>query len=127
MEWCTSLTDKLDNVFAQNCNGNTKILKIDLGKLSNKSIISECQINSYPIIRLYKYSKTFQEIYCTYPNIEEIILSFLNRISIIFENYMRLRILKMTVKLLKQSRNLKYSFYIYYFYKKFYLIILTHI
>ena len=69
-EWCTSLTDKLDNVFAQNCNGNTKILKIDLGKLSNKSIISECQINSYPIIRLYKYSKTFQEIYCTYPNIE---------------------------------------------------------
>ena len=77
-EWCISLTDKLDNVFAQNCNGNTKILKIDLGKLSNKSIISECKINSYPIIRLYKYSKTFQEIYCTYPNIEEIILSFLN-------------------------------------------------
>ena len=27
--------------------GNTKILKIDVGKLSNKSIISECKINAY--------------------------------------------------------------------------------
>ena len=77
-DWCNDLTGRLDNVFSQNCNGNTKILKIDLGKLSNKSIITECKINAYPIIRLYKYSKQFQEIYCTYPNIDEIILSFLN-------------------------------------------------
>ena len=78
VEWCEDLTDKLDKVFQGNCNGNTKILKIDLGKLSNKSIISECNINSYPIIRLYKYSNPFQEIYCTYPNVDEIISSFLN-------------------------------------------------
>lgn len=77
-EWCNDITEKLDKVFQSNCNGNTKILKIDLGKLTNKSIISECGINSYPIVRLYKYSKMFQEIYCTYPNIEEIISSFLN-------------------------------------------------
>ena len=76
--WCNELTQKLDILFQGNCNGNTKILKIDLGKLTNKSIISECNINAYPIVRLYKYSKPFQEIYCTYPNIEEIISSFLN-------------------------------------------------
>ncbi len=77
-EWCSKLTERLDTIFNSNCNGNTKILKIDLGKLGNKSIIRECSINAYPIIRLYKYSKTFQEIYCTYPNLEEIIASFLN-------------------------------------------------
>lgn len=77
-EWCSDLNTKLDIQFSNNCNGNTKILKIDLSKLSNKSIITECEINSYPIIRLYKYSKMFQEIYCTYPNIDEIVSSFLN-------------------------------------------------
>ena len=77
-EWCDTLNKKLDKVFSSNCNGNTKILKIDLGKLGNKSIINECGINSYPIIRLYKYSKPFQEIYCTYPNVDDIVSSFLN-------------------------------------------------
>ena len=44
-EWCTSLTDKLDNVFAQNCNGNTKILKIDLATqlIEKELIINEKQ------------------------------------------------------------------------------------
>ena len=73
-----TINEKMDKIFSSNCNGNTKILKIDLGKLGNKSIITECNINCYPIIRLYKYSKTFQEIYCTYPNVDEIIASFLN-------------------------------------------------
>lgn len=77
-DWFNELNEKMDKIFSSNCNGNTKILKIDLSKLSNKSIITECNVNCYPIIRLYKYSKMFQEIYCTYPNVEEIISSFLN-------------------------------------------------
>ena len=77
-EWCDTSNRTVDIGLSSNCNGNTKILKIDLGKLGNKSIINECGINSYPIIRLYKYSKPFQEIYCTYPNVDEIVSSFLN-------------------------------------------------
>ena len=51
---------------------------VDFYKKSNQSLIDSEDITNYPIIRLYKAGKMFQEIYVTHNNIEEIVLSLMN-------------------------------------------------
>ena len=61
--WCNDLTQNLI-YFSMKTVMEILNFKNECGKLTNKSIISECNINAYPPVRLYKYSKPFQEIYC---------------------------------------------------------------
>lgn len=76
--WSHDLNERLSNIFLNNNNGNITILLIDLSRKKNIDLINSEDITNYPIIRLYKSGKMFQEIYTTYTNIEEIVGSLLN-------------------------------------------------
>jgi len=76
--WNNDISKKLFSVFEENNNGNINILLVDFFKKSNKSLEESEDITNYPIIRLYKAGKMFQEIYVTHRNIEEIVRSLIN-------------------------------------------------
>lgn len=76
--WNIDLSKRLFSVFEENNNGNINILLVDFYKKSNQSLIDSEDITNYPIIRLYKAGRMFQEIYVTHNNIEEIVLSLMN-------------------------------------------------
>lgn len=76
--WNKDLTNRLFSVFEENNNGNITILLVDFYKKSNESLIESEDITNFPIIRLYKAGKMFQEIYVTDKNIERIVRSLMN-------------------------------------------------
>jgi len=76
--WNMDLSKRLFSVFEENNNGNITILLVDFYKKSNQSLVDSEDITNYPIIRLYKAGKMFQEIYVTHKNIDEIVLSLMN-------------------------------------------------
>jgi hypothetical protein len=76
--WNMDTTKKLLSVFEENNNGNINILLVDFYKKSNQSLVDSEDITNFPIIRLYKAGKMFQEIYITHSNIDEIVRSLMN-------------------------------------------------
>lgn len=76
--WNMDTTKKLLSVFEENNNGNINILLVDFYKKSNQSLVDSEDITNFPIIRLYKAGKMFQEIYITHGNIDEIVRSLMN-------------------------------------------------
>lgn len=76
--WNIDTTKKLLSVFEENNNGNINILLVDFYKKSNQSLVDSEDITNFPIIRLYKGGKMFQEIYTTHNNIDEIVRSLMN-------------------------------------------------
>ena len=75
-DWCQELNNKLFSIFKENCNGNIIILNVNVDTITN--IHLETNLTTVPIIRLYKDSKMLHEIYCTFPNLEEIITSLIS-------------------------------------------------
>ena len=74
-DWCVKLNETIETIFDNNNNGN--IIPRGLN-IKNSELITKVDLTNYPVCRLYKNSKMFQEIYCTHSNMETIISSLLS-------------------------------------------------
>ena len=74
-DWCVELNKTIEKLFNNNNNGNIILRGLNI---KNSELVTKVDLTNYPVFRLYKDSKMFQEIYCTHSNMETIISSLLS-------------------------------------------------
>lgn len=68
-DWCNSITPIVDSFFKNKYDLKNIYIKVKVS--SSQQIVNTLDIETYPIIKIYKHSTLFSQLYCNTKNLSQ--------------------------------------------------------